>query len=313
MFSWFKKHFIPHEGNNHRPHFLREESIRNIIAVVFFIELFAFLLPILSHINTTGNMAAVLPGVLANLTNQEREVQDLPTLKVNPVLNKAAEMKAQDMASRGYFAHTSPDGLTPWYWLKLVGYRYQYAGENLAINFTDSKDVTNAWMASPTHKANIVKGNYTEVGTGIARGVYEGHETVFVAQVYANPFPTVNVVKQNENKISREIVSEKIADISDTRDESVLGAEIEDTKQNTSFWQTILASPRNTTNVILYCVFGFILFVLILYVFIKRTNYHGDLITNGLIVLIIVISIFIVNYYYSEKDMIILDSLDYSN
>lgn len=258
-------------------------------------------------------MAAVLPAVLANLTNQEREVQDLPTLKVNPILNKAAEMKAQDMASRGYFAHTSPEGLTPWYWLKLVGYRYQYAGENLAINFTDSKDVTNAWMASPTHKANIIKRNYTEVGTGIARGMYEGHETVFVAQVYANPFPTVNVIKQKENKIPEEIVPERLANISDTGDESVLGAEVEDTKQNTSFWQTILASPRNTTNVILYCMFGFILFVLILYIFMKRTNHHGDLITNGLIVLIIVISVFIVNYYYSEKDMIILDSFDYSN
>lgn len=97
-------------------------------------------------------------------------------------------MKAQDMATKGYFAHTSPEGKkTPWYWLKQVGYQYQYAGENLAINFTDSKDVTNAWMNSPTHKANIVKDKYTEVGTGIATGLYEGRETVFVAQVYANP------------------------------------------------------------------------------------------------------------------------------
>ena len=61
-------------------------------------------------------------------------------------------MKAQDMATLGYFAHVSPDGKTPWYWIEKVGYDYQYAGENLAINFSDSKDVTNAWMASPLHK-----------------------------------------------------------------------------------------------------------------------------------------------------------------
>jgi hypothetical protein len=314
MFSWLKKHFIPHEGNNHRPHILRSPSTLNIIAIILFIELFAFLLPILSHINTTGNMAAVLPAVLANLTNEERQVQNLPILKVNPILNKAAEMKAQDMASHGYFAHTSPEGLTPWYWLKKVGYQYQYAGENLAINFVDSIDVTNAWMDSPTHKANIIKRNYTEVGTGIARGVYEGRETVFVAQVYASPFPTMsNIIKQNEVKVIPEkIVPEKIVNESDIKEVSVLGAEAPSTNRNT-FWQTMFTSPRNTTNIMLYCAFVFILLVLVLYIFIKRTNHHTDLITNGLIVLVIVVAIFLANYYYGEKKMIILDSFDYSN
>ena len=189
MFSWLKKHFIPHEGNDHRPHILRGSGIRNIVILIIFLEIFAFLIPTLTRINMTGGMAAVLPAVLADLTNQERQEQNLSTLTVSQILNQAAEMKATDMATKGYFAHTSPEGKNPWYWLEKVGYKYQYAGENLAINFSDSKDVTNAWMASPTHKANIVKGNYTEIGTGIASGIYEGRETVFVAQVYANPLP----------------------------------------------------------------------------------------------------------------------------
>jgi len=189
MINWFKKHFIPHEGNEHRPHILRERNTRNIVALIILLELVTFLVPILSNFNMTGGMAAVLPGILSSLTNDERQSQNLGTLTVSPLLNEAAQMKANDMAAKGYFAHVSPDGKTPWYWINLVGYNFEYAGENLAVNFSDSQDVVNAWMASPTHRANIVKGNYTEIGTAVASGMYQGQETTFVVQDYANPMP----------------------------------------------------------------------------------------------------------------------------
>ncbi len=288
MLAWLKKHFIPHEENDHRPHILRGSSIRNIVVVIIFLEIITFLLPTLTHLNTAGNMAAILPAVLDDLTNEKRQSQNLAILTVNPVLNKAAEMKAEDMAINGYFAHTSPEGKTPWYWLEQVGYQYQYAGENLAINFSDSKDVTNAWMASLSHKANIVKTDYTEIGTGIATGIYEGHKTIFVVQIYANPLPVV------------------------------LGASIENTSikptPQPNFWQRLFASPRNTTNILLYIFFGIITLVLLLYIiFIKAKNHHLDLITNGLIVLAILGAVFITNYYLSHRSMVITQSLDYSN
>lgn len=323
MLSWLKKHFIPHKGNEHRPHILCGDSVRNIVILIIFLEIITFLLPMFTHLNTTGNMATVLPAVLADLTNVERRSQNLPTLTVNPILNKVAEMKAVDMATKSYFAHTSPEGKTPWYWLTQVGYKYQYAGENLAINFSDSKDVTNAWMASPTHKANIVKGNYTEIGTGIARGIYEGKETIFVAQVYANPLPI-------ESKEVAQIQSKKIIPkIVDAKEQAnILGAEtvtntdvnIENTQknspspliQNPTLWQKLLASPRNTTNIILYVIFGIIFIALLLYIFKKIGNYHSDLITNGLVVLAIVGAIFIGNYYLSHRNMVITQSIDYS-
>jgi len=259
-------------------------------------------------------MAAVLPGVLASLTNEERQAQKLPTLKVSAVLNKAATMKAEDMATKRYFAHTSPDGKSPWYWLKLVGYKYQYAGENLAINFNDSEDVTEAWMNSPTHKANIVKGNYTEIGTGIARGVYEGHDTVFVAQVYANPMPSKTKVQNVANK---EIPKNEIAEtpVNVLGEEVVVDTESVPVKetQEPTFLQKLVASPRNTTNIILYVVFAIILFTLILYIFIKMRDHHIDLITNGLMMLAVILAIFIVNSYLSNYDMVLLDSFNYSS
>ena len=323
MSSWLKKHFIPHEGNEHRPHILRDSSLRNIVALVILLELFTFLIPIISHLNTTGQMAAVLPAVLADLTNQERQTQNLPALTVSPLLNEAAQMKANDMATNGYFAHTSPTGKTPWYWLEQAGYNYQYAGENLAINFSDSKDVTDAWLASPGHKANIVKENYTEVGTGVASGMYQGYQTIFVVQDYANPLPTAQTQAQ---PVALNTKVEKVgipASIATKEPAYVLGTETtaNPVVQNTliasvakpTFWQKLLASPRNATNIILYIVFGIIVLALLLYIFIKKRNHHKDLITNGLIGLAVVGAIFVANYYLTHRDMVVVQSLDYTN
>ncbi len=163
--------------------------MRLILVLILAFELLLFVLPTLTFVERVNhtNLASVLPGVLSALANQERQANNMPELAVSPILTRAAELKAQDMAEKQYFAHTSPEGKTPWYWLNQVDYAYEYAGENLAIDFSDSRDVTNAWMNSPTHRANIVKAAYTEVGTGIAIGTFEGSRTVFVAQVYANP------------------------------------------------------------------------------------------------------------------------------
>ena len=121
------------------------------------------------------------------LTNQDRAVHGLTGVTEDALLDAAAQYAAEDMAANGYFSHVSPDGKDPWYWLNQVGYRYSYAGENLAVNFTDSEDVQTAWMESPTHKANIMKREYTHVGFGTANGIYEGKETTFVVEFLAAP------------------------------------------------------------------------------------------------------------------------------
>ena len=323
MISWFKRHFIPHKNNDHKPHFLRGKNIRNVIIIVLFLEIFTFLIPTLSHINRTGGLAAVLPAVLADLTNQERQADKLAPLTVSPILNKAAEMKATDMATYGYFAHTSPTGKTPWYWLSLAGYDYQYAGENLAINFTDSKDVTTAWMNSPTHKANIIKGNYTEIGTGVATGIYQGKSAIFVAQVYANP------ISKQAQPISTTTIKEIKSNILPVKvlntngPVNVLGAETSATIKDTNtspevvttptISQRLMASPRNTTNKALIAIFAIITISLILNIFIKIKIQHFYLITNGLITLVIIAIILTTNYYLSNYTMSVSESIDYTN
>jgi hypothetical protein len=265
-------------------------------------------------------MAAVLPAVLSALTNEERQAEQLPTLAVNPLLTEAAEMKANNMATLGYFAHTSPEGKTPWYWIEQVGYDYQYAGENLAINFSDSQDVTNAWMASPTHRANIVKGQYTEIGTGIATGLYQGRETVFVAQIYASPnkiipVPVEKTAQNTSTKGTSTIIpiAKKLPNVLGAETEGVTPTETITPAKQPTFFQKLLASPHNTSNKILLVIFGIIVLALLLNIFIKIKNYHPDLVTNGLIVLAIIFAILIANNFISKHNMVILESIDYSN
>lgn len=188
MFKWFKKYFIPHESNDYKPHFLRHETITIFFLAIIVIEL-GFLVQVFIVFDKTKFLASVLPGVLTSLTNEARAENNLPALSESPLLAQAARLKAEDMASRGYFAHTSPNGVTPWHWLSEVGYRYGAAGENLAVNFFESEDVTRAWMDSPTHRANIVRGDFTEIGIGVASGIYQGRNTIFVAQFFGKPIP----------------------------------------------------------------------------------------------------------------------------
>jgi len=64
------------------------------------------------------------------LTNKDREIDGIKELKPNVDLQKAAQMKADDMAQNGYFSHTTPTGQTPWFWFKKANYSYKNAGEN---------------------------------------------------------------------------------------------------------------------------------------------------------------------------------------
>ncbi|HVM58940.1 MAG TPA: CAP domain-containing protein [Candidatus Paceibacterota bacterium] len=131
--------------------------------------------------------AAVIESALVGLANGDRTSYHAGTLTVNPTLVAAAQAKADDMAQKGYFAHTSPDGKDPWYWFQKAGYSFSYAGENLALDFSDSQDVETAWMNSPEHRANLLNPHFTEIGIATAQGTYAGHETTFVVELFGTP------------------------------------------------------------------------------------------------------------------------------
>ena len=105
---------------------------------------------------------------LLNDTNQDRSAADKKPLKLNPLLIKAAQSKANDMALRNYWSHNTPAGNPPWVFVSAVNYQYDKLGENLAAGFTDSLSTINGWMASPEHKDNMLDPAYSDVGFGFA-------------------------------------------------------------------------------------------------------------------------------------------------
>lgn len=120
-------------------------------------------------------------------TNTQRAASGLRELTFNQQLTQAATAKAQNMFSNNYWAHTSPDGTQPWDFIKSAGYTYKIAGENLARDFDSTSPMVSAWMASPTHRANIMNPRYEEIGVAVVDGLLDGVETTLVVQMFGTP------------------------------------------------------------------------------------------------------------------------------
>lgn len=126
---------------------------------------------------------------LLNQTNDKRASNQEPSLTIDPQLTKAAQDKANDMVAHNYWAHTAPDGKTPWTFIEKSGYQYQAAGENLAYGFSNATDTITGWMNSTEHRANILNASYENVGFGVAQAPnYQGKgpQTIVVAE-YGQP------------------------------------------------------------------------------------------------------------------------------
>jgi uncharacterized protein YkwD len=187
--AWVSHLFIPQEENNHKAGILHPAALSLIVALFlvgqFFLNFFTLVSP-----SVLGYASNISPEKIIELTNQKRAELGLAPLVNNPLLNEVAQRKAADMFAFNYWAHTSPSGRDPWSFFKEVGYKYIYAGENLARDFMDSASVVEAWMNSPTHKDNIVNPNYKEIGVAVVNGTLNGVETTLVVQVFGTPPPT---------------------------------------------------------------------------------------------------------------------------
>lgn len=163
---------------------LKSNILLYCVILVLALKIFTILIPI----NLPYNIffADITKSSLEIFVNQTRQSLGLQTLSENEKLNQAARLKAENMVQNNYFNHTSPTGVSPWFWFKQVGYNYKYAGENLAVGFYESEEVYNAWLNSPSHKENILNPNYTEIGTAVVRG-FGPSNTVVVVQEFGRP------------------------------------------------------------------------------------------------------------------------------
>ena len=335
MVDLVKKYFIPNEKNDYKPHILRRASV----AVLSFIALFIFFAGTfhIGVIERTSLLSEVIARALVDKTNLNRIENQLGGLTINPVLERAAQEKANDMARKGYFAHTSPDGTTPWYWFEKAGYQFLYAGENLAVNFSDSSDVDRAWMNSPGHRANILNNKFTEIGIATAKGMYNGRETVFVVEMFGKPLPALAKKTLPTSKVSvsqkgtttptstPQILGGLKSQVGTTSSTTLLKAPIparvlgesenffsveidnlaqdNNTPNNASVSRTttllgeLLSSPKKVVSV-LYLTLGVFVFIsLILLIFVEIRRQHIGMIIIGTSLLVLIVAL---SFIYRE-------------
>lgn len=189
--------FIPHEENDYRAQSLHTSMLSTYLVVAILLVFVSKKVPVFS--NVLGIATDITAQKLFSLTNEERAKASLTPLKENGELSQAAEKKAAHMFQNDYWSHFAPDGTSPWDFIKQSGYQYEFAGENLAKNFLFSKNVIDAWMNSPTHRENIVRKEYSEVGYAIVNGMLNGEETTLVVQMFAAPIAKNATVPSTPN------------------------------------------------------------------------------------------------------------------
>jgi uncharacterized protein YkwD len=256
----------------------------SVLAILFFIS--SFFIPtsrdfLKNFASKVSSLANILSSVLVLKTNEYRSTNNEAVLVESSLLTNAAQMKANDMAIKGYFSHIGPNGEKPWVWFEKIGYKYSYAGENLAVDFTESEDVTEGWINSSKHKANLLNTNFTEIGIGVAKGMFEGRETTFVVQFFGKPFnkvvsnvatnnvkissTTVEVKKSSENIIKLTASTSPTTAIvtrSDISDGDVLGAEV-----------SANGESDNSQKIIFIIIGAFVLLLVgLMFLFKKRGN-----------------------------------------
>lgn len=119
---------------------------------------------------------------MLDLVNNERVSRGLQPLAADPELTEVARRHSADMFARGYFAHDTPEGLTPFDRMRDANVRFLAAGENLALAPTLSI-AHSGLMNSPGHRANILRPQFGRVGIGIMDGGMRG---LMVSQEFRN-------------------------------------------------------------------------------------------------------------------------------
>lgn len=179
--------YFPRESNNFKARLLHPSGL-------FFLKVFLIALQIaivvfhFPRARILGYAANISPQQVISLTNQKRQAAGLNPLQENQTLSQAALAKGTDMINKDYWAHVAPDGTQPWAFFVGQGYKYRYAGENLARDFSNASSAVDAWMASPSHKENMLSPKYREIGIGVVEGELAGVDTTIIVQFFGTKY-----------------------------------------------------------------------------------------------------------------------------
>jgi hypothetical protein len=194
--------FVPRFSNNQKARVLHPQILILFVVKLMLLQLVLQFLPS-SGLRVLGYAANISPEEVIALTNQKRIEAGLHPLQPSETLASAALAKGTDMINRDYWAHVAPDGTQPWNFFINAGYKYRFAGENLARDFSNAASAVDAWMASPSHRENMLSPKYKEIGIAVVEGDMNGVDTTIIVQFFGTKYQdTLPVVPVAEAKPS---------------------------------------------------------------------------------------------------------------
>lgn len=175
--------FYPSYLNNHKAKLLHS-SFLLFLALFLVVYQLSIDLTVFTSPRVLGYAANIPAGEVIRLTNQKRLESGMPALQYSAALTQAAKAKGEHMLANDYWAHVAPDGTEPWKFFADAGYKYRYAGENLARDFSDPNSAVEAWMASSSHRENMLSGKYKEIGIAVVEGDLGGKDATIIVQLF---------------------------------------------------------------------------------------------------------------------------------
>lgn len=137
--------------------------------------------------------------------NNERVESGLIPLNQESRLSNAALQKAISLTKIQSLIHTKSQEGVAWSFINDSGYFYEIAGENLAVNFQNEAEIISHWMNSQSHRANILRSDFTDVGVAITQGKYDGKTADYVVMYFARP--NLSLQKEAQIKVLKEMIA----------------------------------------------------------------------------------------------------------
>lgn len=228
MFKKISHYFIPHPETHAKAKLLSWHFLVIYILIFILIRVSLDIVTIYKP-GVLGINADLSVDRIISDTNIERQKAGFQPVTFNSALSEAAKMKAQNMFAENYWAHFSPSGKDPWDFMKTAGYRFSYAGENLARNFSNPEDMTAAWMASPSHRENILNPKYQDIGIAVEEGILQGQKTTLVVQMFGHPYEAIAAKSQIDSTSKALATQPKIPVVAGTSSQTVSNALIDPT------------------------------------------------------------------------------------
>jgi len=130
-----------------------------------------------TNVQVTGLSQSGMESSIACLINEQRAAHGVGPVQSNGALRQAALGHSSEMVNQGYFAHTSPGGVTFVDRIEATGYtrgaRSWEVGENLVWGsgpLSTPRSLVTSWMNSPPHRENLLRARFREIGIAAVVG-----------------------------------------------------------------------------------------------------------------------------------------------